>query len=84
MERRVEIYGKDGSLVASWEVERDVCEKFFSLSDGELLMEVVTLLIVNLKEETGVDFTPNMILNELSKVVVCGREVEVEGGNPAF
>ena len=84
MDRRVEIYGKDGSLIAGWEVKRDVCEKFSSLSDGELLMEVVTLLIVNLKEETGVDFTPNMILNELSKVVVCGREVEVEGGNPAF
>ena len=84
MERRVEIYGKEGSLIAGWEVDKDVCERFNSLSDKELLMEVVTLLIVNLKEETGMDFTPNMIVNELSRIVVCGREIEIEGGNPAL
>ncbi len=36
-----------------------------------------------LKAEEGLDLTPIMVLREIGKLVICGREVEI-GGNPAF
>ena len=80
---RVELYAKDGTLIADWKVDREICEEFSSLTNEEIVFEVVNLLIINLKEETGIDFTPNMVINELSRIVVCGREIDLEGGNPA-
>ncbi|MEO2068975.1 MAG: hypothetical protein ABGX27_05630 [Desulfurobacteriaceae bacterium] len=77
MVNKIEIFTKDGMLLASWEVEKDICQKFSLLKDEEIVFEIVGMLIVNLKEETGMEFTPNMILNELSKVVVCGREIKI-------
>jgi hypothetical protein len=79
----VELYAKDGTLIADWKTDREVCEKFSSLTDEEIVFEVVNLLIVNLKKETEMDFTPIMIINELSKIVVCGRKIDLKGGNPA-
>ena len=80
---RVELYAKDRTLIADWKVDQEICKEFSSLTNEEIVFEVVNLLIINLKEETGIDFTPNMVINELSRIVVCGREIDLEGGNPA-
>ncbi|GAB6075839.1 hypothetical protein [Desulfurobacterium crinifex] len=80
---RVELYAKDGTLIAGWDVDWEICNEFSSLTNEEIVFEVVNLLIINLKEETGMDFTPNMIISELSRIVICGREIDIEGGNPA-
>ena len=80
---KVELYAKDGTLLASWDIDWEICNGISSLTSEEIVFEVVNLLIVNLKEETGMDFTPGMIISELSRIVVCGREIDLEGGNPA-
>ncbi len=74
---RVEIYDKGNNLIAGWEVDEESCEKFSQLDNNTLLFEIATGIAVALKEETGVELTPNMVINEIGKVVVCGREINL-------
>jgi len=74
---KVEIYDKGGNLVSSWEVDEETCEKFGEMDRETLILEIAVGLMVALKEEVGLDLTPNMIVNEWGKIRVCGREIEV-------
>ena len=74
---KVEIYDKGGNLIAEWEVDEETCERFSQLDNNTFLFEIATGIVVALKEETGVELTPNMVINELGKVVVCGREIRL-------
>ena len=74
---RVEIYDKGNNLIARWEVDKETCQKFSQLDNNSLLFEIATGIAVAIKEETGVELTPNMVINELGKIVVCGREIKL-------
>ena len=74
---KVEIYDKGENLIAEWEVDEETCERFSQLDNNTLLFEIATGIAVVLKEETGVELTPNMVINELGRVVVCGREIKL-------
>jgi len=74
---KVEIYDKGENLIAEWEVDEETCERFSQLDNNTLLLEIATGIAVALKEESGVELTPNMVINELGKVVVCGREIRL-------
>ena len=74
---KVEIYDKGENLIAEWEVDGETCERFSQLDNNTLLFEIATGIAVALKEESGVELTPNMVINELGKVVVCGREIKL-------
>ena len=73
---KVEIYDKGNSLIAEWEVDEEFCKKLGKLNENSVLFELATGIALSLREE-GIDLTPNMILNEWGKVVVCGKEIKL-------
>ncbi len=81
--RRIEFYSKDGELISQVPVSQELCDQLLSLPKEEALMEVALNLSLLLKKEHGIEVSPDGILKELDRVVICGRELKVEGGNPA-
>jgi len=80
---KIEFYSKEGELVSEVPVSEELCRELLSLPESEALMEVALNLSLLLKREYGMEISPAGILKELDRVVICGKEIKVEGGNPA-
>ena len=79
---KIELNGRGKGLIGELPVTEELCRELLSLEKGERLLEVANMVTLLLKRE-GVNLTPQQVLFELEKVIVCGEEIEVEGGNPA-
>ena len=80
---RIKLYSKEGELISSVPVSNELCQQINSLSEDEALREIAIMISLMLKNDAQLEVTPEQVLSELSRVVVCGREIEVKGGNPA-
>jgi hypothetical protein len=80
---KVELYDKGGNLISSFTVGEEFCKKARSMTDQQLLFEVANMIALAVRRETELELTVNMVLNELGKVVVCNKEIELDGGAPA-
>ncbi len=80
---KIEFYSKEGELVSEIPISRELCGELLSLPEREALVEVALNLSLLLKKEYGLEVSPPGILKELDRVVICGKEIKVEGGNPA-
>jgi len=79
---KIEIYSKEGELVSSFPTSTEICRQLLSLEDRDALREVALMLSLSLKRE-GLNLSPEQILGELDRIVICGREIKVNGGDPA-
>jgi len=75
---RIELYSKEGELISSVPVSGELCEQLLSLDEEEALREVAVMISLLLRKDVGLELTPEQVLGELQKVVICGKEVEVE------
>jgi len=75
---KIEIYSKEGELVSSIPTSRELCQQLLSLSEEEALREVAIMLSLFLRKELELELSPEQVLGELQKVVICGKEIEVE------
>jgi len=80
---KVELYDKGGNLISSFSVGEEFCEEARNMTDQQLLFEVANMVALAVRREAELELTVNMVLNELGKVVVCGREIKLNGGTPA-
>ncbi|ADU97549.1 hypothetical protein [Thermovibrio ammonificans] len=79
----VELYDKGGNLIGRIPIDNERCEELTSMTKDQLLFEVAGMVALAVRAESGLELTLNQVLNELGKVVVCGREEVIDGGNPA-
>ncbi|WP_457678755.1 hypothetical protein [Thermovibrio sp.] len=80
---KIELYGEDGKLISSIPVPKELCSELLGLDEKELLLQVALMIGILVKNQNGLELSPAQVLESLSKVVVCGREVILKGGNPA-
>jgi hypothetical protein len=79
---KIKLYGREKGLIGEIPITDELCKELLSLEKRERLLEVANLVTLLLTKE-GVNLTPEQVLFELEKVVVCGEEIKLEGGNPA-
>jgi len=81
--KKVRFFSREGELISEIPVPEETCKELLKLPEKELLTEVAINLSLVLDREFGMKLKPDEILRELGKVEICGKEVNVEGGNPA-